>query len=215
MEAISQTFSNAIKGTLPDVLREIHSENKNIAIFERDIFHLQNAINAFQQSGIEFRQSGTTHEIQIALKETFAFQVPDSNLLFEDIIKTLNIFQDVSKANSFRLLLAPVNSNMCRRFHTDVNDLRLLCTYYGQGTLWLPEEIINRKALKNRSDNDSIVIDESLIQQVATGDIAIIKGAIYPKEGTIACIHRSPSIEESGENRLLLRIDTSTFLDFG
>ncbi|MFD1553414.1 hypothetical protein [Putridiphycobacter roseus] len=34
-------------------------------------------------------------------------------------------------------------------------------------------------------------------------------------EGTKAAGHRSPIIEESGEHRLLLRIDTNNFIDFG
>ncbi len=214
METITYSFSNEIKGTTSDVLQGIHLENKNIAIYERDVYHLKDELNEFIKSEIEFRHSGTVQEIEIAIKKDFDSLMSNGNQLYDDIIRMLKLFQSVSKAKSFRLLLATVNTNMCRRFHTDVNDLRLLCTYYGQGTLWLPEEIVNRKALDTCGDNECIVNDESLIQQVATGDIAIIKGAIYPMDSTKACVHRSPTIEESGETRLLLRIDTNEFLNF-
>ncbi|MEL6124115.1 MAG: DUF1826 domain-containing protein, partial [Bacteroidota bacterium] len=108
-----------------------------------------------------------------------------------------------------RLLLASVNTNMCRRFHTDINDVRLLCTYTGPGTLWLTNDNINRRALDSYDGNESIVMDPERIQQVPEGAIALLKGAMYPHHQTKAIVHRSPTIEESGEKRLLLRIDTN------
>ena len=93
---------------------------------------------------------------------------------------------------------------MCRKFHTDVNDLRMLCTYVGQGTLWLPDEAVKNEEYRTR--RDEIVIDEDLIQQALTGDVLILKGALYPEANAV--IHRSPTIEETNERRLLLRIDT-------
>ena len=101
---------------------------------------------------------------------------------------------------------------MCRKFHTDINDLRLLCTYIGPGTLWLPDEAVDLKALQKGGDEQALVVDEQQIQQVSTGDVVILKGALYPEANPI--LHRSPSIEESGEKRLLLRIDTNEFLNF-
>ena len=44
------------------------------------------------------------------------------------------------------------------------------------------------------------------------GDIIILKGALYPEANAI--LHRSPTIEENGEKRLLLRIDTYEALGF-
>jgi hypothetical protein len=95
-----------------------------------------------------------------------------------------------------------------------MNDLRMLCTYSGPGTLWLSENNINRNALNSCGDNECIVLDESKIQQAKTGAVVILKGAIYPEEGTKAIVHRSPTIEDYGEKRLLLRIDTNAFLNF-
>lgn len=214
IEVSDLSFSNEVKGTIPDVLYSIHSKDKNIVIYERTIFHLQNDLNCFLNSQIEFRHSGSVQEIQSAIREHFKSVLLNCSALFKDIFEVLSLFQEVSKSKSFRLFLTTVNSNMCQRFHTDINDLRLLCTYDGQGTLWLPEIAVNRQALDTCGDNDCIVTDPMLIQQVGTGHISIIKGAIYPKEGTKALVHRSPTIEETGENRLLLRIDTNEFLDF-
>ncbi len=98
---------------------------------------------------------------------------------------------------------------MCRKFHTDINDLRLLCTYAGPGTLWVAED-------ENNRDYDEEHIGEVRIHQADTGDILILKGALYPKGKPV--VHGSPTIEETDGKRLcerlLLRLDTNSFLDF-
>ncbi len=81
---------------------------------------------------------------------------------------------------------------------------------YGPGTLWLPDEVINLQAIEAGNDAE-ITIDEQQIQQVATGDIVLLKGALYPEANPV--MHRSPVIEQNGQKRLLLRIDTGSMLD--
>ena len=67
--------------------------------------------------------------------------------------------------------------------------------------------------LIDERNQQQIKIDKSQIQQANTGDIVILKGALYPNASPV--IHRSPSIEESNEQRLLLRVDTNNFTGFG
>lgn len=206
--------SNAAIGDTPDVLSEIHQQHKNIAIFERDIFELREVIESISNKELDFRHTGSILEIQEALKKYLQDIPVDVQPLIIDITQALVLFQSISKSQSFRILLATIHTNMCKRFHADFNDLRLLCTYSGQGTMWLPEEILDRRALDGCKDNDVIVKDKSKVQQVSAGDLVILKGATYPKDGTKAIVHRSPSIEEFNERRLLLRIDTNDFLIF-
>ncbi len=208
------SLTNASIGNEESTLAEIHLANKNISIYEREISALQPEIKQILNQSVDFSISGDVQKIETALKAYFSTHFSDCLALLEDIRKLLDLFNNVTKASSYRLLLATVNTNMCRRFHTDINDLRMLCTYRGQGTLWLTEDNINRSALDSSKDNEYIVINENKIQQVSTGSVALLKGAIYPKEGTRAIVHRSPTIEESGEKRLLLRIDTNDFLSF-
>lgn len=210
MEQIDTSFTNLVTGTQPEVLHTIHLQEKNIAIYQRDTSHLQNDLQTCMQEKITFNQSGTIQEIQTALENKF----PTCQELIADIVNLLEIFGQISDSSKFKIALLTVNNNMCRKFHTDVNELRLLCSYAGQGTVWLPEEAINRNGLNGRGNNQTIVKDETLIQKVQTGDVAILKGAVYPKDGTNAVVHRSPTIEETGENRLLLRVDTDKFLSF-
>lgn len=203
---------NWVEGNCTTSLQQIHQKEVNIAIYNRNIDFLSEEIEHLVNKQIELRASGSKEQIIFVLKKEL--NSLNSNLLTEDIEYLLSIFEKITKAKSFRLLLATINTNMCRRFHTDVNDLRMLCTYSGPGTLWLTEDNVNRKALDSCGDNECIVLDETKIQQAQTGSIVLLKGAIYPQDGTKAIVHRSPTIEETGEKRLLLRIDTNEFLNF-
>ena len=207
--------SNVVYAATPQALWAIHQPEKNIAIYQRPFSHLTAEVDAILD-GLKdpLRMSGSPQEISIQLDE-WSIESNEKSLQHwkEDVRQWIQIFAELAESNSLRVLVASINNNMCRRFHTDINDLRLLCTYSGPGTLWLPDEIINRSALNGDGDNDSIVMNEHMVQQAQTGDIVILKGAIYPAPHTKACVHRSPTIEESGLTRLLLRIDTNDFLN--
>ena len=208
-------FLNAAIGDDVSILNEIHQKEKNISIYRREIDFIKSEISGLESNQFEYRESGDKNELLNSLENELGKLLDENSQLLSDIKECLEIFSTISKAKAFRLLLATVNTNMCRRFHIDVNDLRLLCTYSGPGTIWLPDEIVNRKSLHSGKENDDIVKDSSKIQQANTGYIVILKGAVYPAEGTKAIAHRSPTIEESGKCRLLLRIDTDEFLKYG
>jgi hypothetical protein len=206
------TIKNYIAGTHPEILKDIHQSNVNIAIYNRDILTLTKETNKLLKRDLKIDVNG---DINSVLNEiTMQIDADEFPLIVEDIRKLLEHFSDITNTSGIRLLLETVNTNMCRRFHTDNNDLRMICTYSGPGTLWLLEENINRTALDSYGDNKSIVMDESEIQQAKTGSVIILKGSAYPKEGTIAVVHRSPTIEESSDRRLLLRIDTHKIFSF-
>ena len=83
--------------------------------------------------------------------------------------------------------LEVVDTDACRRFHTDYTTLRLLTTYRGQATQWI------RVGSPDR------------IEQMAAGEIGIFKGRRLLDDPPI--LHRSPPIGDRGESRLLLVID--------
>ena len=206
------TTKNWAFGETPSVLNNIHKSEVNIAIFDRGISPLKQEVVGLLKSELEFRSSGSTETIFNDIANNI--ELSDCNLIKQDIKDLLQLFSKVTNAHSFRLLLASVRGDMCMKFHTDINDLRMLCTYEGPGTLWLTEDNINQEATDASGEDDCVVIDQNRIQQVKTGSVVILKGAIYPKEGTKPILHRSPSIEENGGERLLLRIDTNEFANF-
>ena len=201
----SVVANNWMSGTSANVLENIHQKDINITIYNRDVTVLEKEIQHLLKRQLNFKSNG---DIQTIMKEIVTIVEPNKfPQLFIDIEKLLGFFKETTGANSFQLLLATIKGNMCRKFHTDVNDLRMLCTYSGTGTLWLTEDNFDRKALNAYRDNDLIVIDKTKIEQTETGAVIILKGSMYSKEAK-AVVHRSPTIEENKDKRLLLRIDT-------
>ncbi len=199
------TIENWAEGTTPQILKNVHQNTTNIAIYNRDIGLLEKEIDSLAKRAIKCNATGN---IDLILDEVQKILGPNRHrMLLEDINSLLHLFKEVTKTDNFRLLLATINSNMCRKFHIDNNTLRMLCTYSGPGTLWLTDYNMNRNALGTCGGNQAIVRDTSNIKQAKTESVLILKGAKYPKEGTKAVVHRSPTIEESGDKRLLLRID--------
>lgn len=197
---------NWVIDTTPKILENIHQNNVNIAIYNREIHILEKEINSLIKRDIKFKSCGNINAILNDITEVIKRDKHD--MILQDIKHLLHLFEEITSAKNFKLLLGTINTNMCKRFHADNNDLRMLCTYSGPGTLWLTEDNINRKALDTYGDNASIVIDKSSIEQAKTGAVVILKGAKYLKV-TNPAVHRSPAIEENGEKRLLLRIDIS------
>ena len=196
-------------GTDTSILHNIHNKETNIAIYNRDISDLQQEILQVQEQNTELKISGSLEQI---VKELDRHLDPSINpLLSKDIRDLLKHYQELTGSDQFRLLLATINTNMCKKFHTDINTLRLLCTYNGPGTLWVADD---NNAKDNGSSSGNLAIEEDRIHQVKTGSVALLKGAIYPDDDSTAIVHRSPTIEETGERRLLLRIDTNELSNF-
>jgi len=202
----AQSVINWSIDTTPAVLKNIHHKDVNIAIYKREVKTLANEISGLLVQDVSFSGDGTSDDI---LKEISKVLPPSKYpLILQDIKELLQNFKEVTNSNEFRLMLKTVKTNMCRRFHTDINDLRLLCTYSGPGTLWLTDDNINLKVVKTRGSKDNIFIEQERIQQANTGAVVLLKGALYPDENTKAVVHCSPSIEEDAQKRLLLRMDT-------
>jgi len=106
----------------------------------------------------------------------------------------------------------------CPRLHFDKVKLRLTCAYQGEGTTWLPDNAVNRAALRWLTEapsgnalRDSILQNteayNSLLrlpwekeQQTATGEVLLLKGLGYSTlldaqhaHAFVPAVHRSPS----------------------
>lgn len=205
MTVTSEIYSNAIISTNTKDLKDIHQNSKNIGIYNRDITHLKETLRELSKISVHYQSTGTTDEIGRSLDNYLDMHLDKPSSILEDIQYLLQLFESISTASQFRLSLETVSTNMCRRFHADYNVLRLLCTYMGDGTLWLPDQAIDFVAYHKGKCNDEIVKDEHLIQQIATGSVCILKGAKYADDRPI--LHRSPNIENKSSQRILLRID--------
>lgn len=83
----------------------------------------------------------------------------------------------------------------------------MVTTYQGPGSEWLPEYAVNRAGLgAPKPERPEIVTDESAIQCLQAGDIALIKGSGWEGHEERGLVHRSPALAD-GEKRLLMTID--------
>jgi len=203
INTIERDAPNATLGLGPEVLTTILQENINISIWKRDIAELESELQSISNSDVEFRSSGDISSIENHLRSDLSQYA--LNLVIEDLLNQLDLFARVTQAKEFKFLFATISTNMCRRFHSDLNSLRMLCTYVGASTQWLSDDITNSQLFQRQIKSDEIKIDQNLINETGTGNTVILKGALFPNGNAI--IHRSPPIEKTGHKRLLLRID--------
>jgi hypothetical protein len=122
-----------------------------------------------------------------------------------DICLNIKNFMTMTKAREVFVRIEPVANDKCRLFHVDKNLLRMLCTYVGEGTLWLPNNKAERKYL-GCGENKDIVLDPLSVYQAPRLDVLILKGESWPYNLVGGAIHRSPPLLE-GDKRLLLKVD--------
>lgn len=115
--------------------------------------------------------------------------------LAKDIAELANRFACVMAVNAVRVRLERVDSNACKKIHTDYTDVRLITTYAGPGTDIAPHGA-----------------EDCCLERVPTGWIGLFKGRTYAPDHP-PCFHRSPPVGDTGEKRLVLVIDTPLNMD--
>ncbi len=137
--------------------------------------------------------------------------LPSSAWMAADITQLLARFQALAGAGDVRLTLAIQRTDACRKFHADFVRLRLITTYLGPGTEWVPTHAVRREVLATppacpREANRKIVRDGRAIRHAQAGDVLLLKGERY--EGDLGAVHRSPPIVERGLVRVVLTLST-------
>ncbi|MFK7839093.1 MAG: DUF1826 domain-containing protein [Bdellovibrionales bacterium] len=94
----------------------------------------------------------------------------------------------------------------CRRYHIDNVPMRLLVTYAGQGTEWVPDQAVDRNAFLSGEENEKIVIDPSKREYMNKWDVAIFRG------GSKGLLHRTPDSALT-RSSILMRLDHAGFWD--
>lgn len=128
-----------------------------------------------------------------------------------DIRKLAGLYLALSAAKACRIKLDLITRQACRRFHYDYLTLRMLCTYSGEGTLWVAREDVHVPALDDTAgdidaQNARIVPDRARVRACEAGDVLWLKGALHPDTGGIGAVHRSPFASPE-KPRLVLTID--------
>jgi hypothetical protein len=128
---------------------------------------------------------------------------PAREAFVDDVARLVVLFAALTQAPQVRLRLERITGDACRRWHRDCVPLRLICTYRGLGTQWVPP-VVSAEVLA-QPDNDT---PQAMAFQAA--DVALFKGCGWPgqpHDGGI--VHRSPLIAGTGMARLVLVLDTA------
>jgi len=214
-DEISQSLiaGRFIEGDKPTDLSDIYEEDCNIVTWRRDLApEIQTIVNDFLVSNRGFQVSMTLSpqdafsSIHQALGGT-ELTAP----LNEDITELVDMFCCLFDLGQVGLRLTVLDKAMCPRFHVDKVLCRLVTTYQGSATEWLPHNVVARSKLghgsEGKPDEQSGLFPKlGDIRQLTVGDVALLKGESWEGNEGVGLVHRSPSLSP-GERRLLLTLD--------
>lgn len=188
-------LSRARIGSDAGILEAIHDRDVALAIWERDtpsaIAHLLSAPigNIRFATTLAWLPQRLGQALDAAGFPTMGARV----ILETDIIALANRFAFVMATDAVDIRLDRIATNACRKFHADYVRARLITTYAGPGTQWLDDEAPGGG------------VEPRDVRQLRSGDVAIFKGRHWDEAR--AAIHRSPPIEGTGAERLVLVIN--------
>ncbi|WP_440058527.1 DUF1826 domain-containing protein [Pseudomonas fragariae (ex Marin et al. 2024)] len=205
-----ETAVRQVQGATPDVLSEILQDGVNLALWQRQLpAHIEDFGALLLSMGEPLAESMTL-EVQGGEVE------PDLSALasgYSDLLGYQGFIADVSwlvsayacllGAECVGLRLRVLDKAMCPRFHVDHVPVRLITTYGGVGSQWLHEGVMDRKQLRRL---DAEPTDAARIQQINSGEVALLKGERWHGNEGFGLIHRSPQLLRN-ERRLILTLD--------
>jgi hypothetical protein len=198
------------KGHDSKVLMSIHDPSVNVAVWKRSMCEdLCSETASWAARKIELE---TVVDGEDALSNPVLSELPPGSALMADIGFLLKLFVGLSGTSRVQLFFGAVRNDQCRKFHQDYVRLRLINTYVGPGTEWVPDASVYREALDCAAGtileaNRKIVPDVRSVQHVQPGEVIVLKGTRYPGNQHGA-VHRSPPIAHLGLTRVVLVLTT-------
>lgn len=193
----------AVSGAEPEVLLEVLRPEVNLAVWHRT---LPDALTAGLRPLTDAAPfTAVVEDEPERAVDALAAKLPAAAPidLLVDIHRLAPAFAAIADTGTaVRIRLEAITGPACHRWHADAVGLRLLCTYRGPGTEWLP--IAGGARAARGIDPKALPCERG---RVATGAAAILKGEGFPGNAGFGCIHRSPPAGPGERARLLLCID--------
>lgn len=200
-----------VAGNQPEVLHQILDSGVNLSLWERptqaSVIHELSSFHASDLPNARCRTSLESFDDDIStllLKEGH-----DPSTLKHwrvDLRRLADLYFSLSGGRKVTMRLETSADDGCRRLHVDNTHLRLLCTYRGPGTEWLPNEQVDRLAQSTGAPNEEI-IRSGKPSRFESFCVGIMKGNAYPGNAGNGLVHRSPPIEGSGQTRVVFCLD--------
>ena len=193
-----------------DTLRNFTKHNYLLGIVERNI---PDGANTFFQKLMtkhleitgQIRKSSALSDFEIIFQDRIDKEIQTEAFYSKwliDMSDVCKIFCDLQNSDAVDFCLS--SQRGCRRYHIDNVPHRMLVTYAGKGTEWLPEEAADRNAFANGEPNEKIVKDKSALQFLKEWDVAVFCG------GKNGLLHRTPD-DALKEPSVLLRLDHPSY----
>ena len=207
-------YSHCSEGISPKVFTDIYQDKINLCIWHRP--QLSNELTSAVKNivtgvdKIEVAEPVATGNVDNILNQKINGML-DVNTLSHDITQLVEMFCCLFGLNRVGLRLNSLDKAMCPKFHCDKIQCRLVTTYYGNGTQWLPNHLVDRDQLGFKSHGlidgkSGVYRSEFDIQQLQLGDVALLKGENWQDNSGSGIVHRSPDVRK-GEKRLMLTLD--------
>jgi len=199
---------------IPDLqaLPEFPKQQKQLAILKRkpiegaDAFFQKLMRTPFNVIGQVYKES-SIEDIKAILDGDIPSNIQDDPFYMSwvsDMAQVCEAFCETLDSEAVGFCLGTERG--CHRYHIDNVPMRLLVTYAGQGTEWLPDEVVDRNALASGAPNEKILKDPSKRQFMKCWDIAIFRG------GSKGLLHRTPDAAFDSPS-ILMRLDHASFWD--
>lgn len=195
--------SHVYASDLPSVLRRWSEPGCRLALWQRQPApDLVRRLDALAFEGLPTgRFVSTPEEAGRKLNACLlASPLSDAKLitaLSHDMAHLVTLFASATSANEVEVRIEAVRDDACRKFHADVTLGRLVTTYVGPGTVWVPAE--------NAADALSLQDDYAGPQeQMPRFSVGIMGGSETAEK---ALVHRSPRIAGTGAFRLFFCVD--------
>lgn len=201
--ATTATTSSTCTSELPGVLRRWQERGCQLAVWQRSL--APQIVEELDRTALQdfpsVRFTATSDEVGRKLGSAFSgSSLGDTALataLAHDMAHLVSLFASATGSRDVDVRLETVSDDACRRFHTDVTLARLVTTYVGPGTVWVPPE--HAEDAMRLQENYSGPLNE--MPRFAVG---MFGGAESAGGGLV---HRSPRIAGTGTSRLFFCVN--------
>jgi len=212
-ERDNRTLGAVVTGNAPVTLADIYNPEVNLAIWQLQLpSELQR--NLTEELGSASTSSPKLNITKIVTPESVSQDLKFSLEAFDfaepllwHITNLVDMFACLFELKRVGLRLAVLEHAMCPRFHVDKIPCRLVTTLFGDGTQWLDNDVVDRSKLATGEDERSGLFgQQSQVQSLSTGDVALLKGEAWQGNEGRGLIHRSPKASAI-KRRLVLTLD--------
>lgn len=208
------TTKTVISNNFADLSR-IYEDDVNLCLIERPLPAAieQFVYRALQDVGsVEISQPVDPLHFDFSRLWPQAAQLPGYQDWLKDVTMLVSAFCELFERREAGLRLRTLGNAMCPRFHVDRVPARMICSYGGIGTEWLPKYALNRNKLGMCScglpDAESgLIVDPTAIRQMPAYAVGLMKGENWEGNEGHGLVHRSPQPNAVQPRRLLLTLD--------